>query len=187
LPKLSITAERGCRWHRWSDGRMTPERFRADWSGDRGGVSWSCQMSMTGPGQWMRGSTTVHPPRPDAPVRSSEMGQPWSRFERAAVEAATVDLRRSGRGGLELLTLVGAREDRPTPPSFRVPRSGSVRSEDQLLTIAGAWRAAKAAGVDPVDYLMRESSVSRATAYRWISEARREGLIPAGRGSRSRA
>jgi hypothetical protein len=189
MTALSLTFDPFGRWYQWPDGRSTPASFRASGPAGEDGCSLEVEVELDDLGQARCKSVRVEAVDPDGRVHSDSLRVPLSALVRDAVEAATVVLRQSEEGRCELVPVRRLRGQYRTliARQVRLPRSGSPVTVEQLEAVAGLWRAATRAGDDPVQVLQVELSVSQATAYRWIARARREGLIPAGRGSRSRA
>jgi hypothetical protein len=66
---------------------------------------------------------------------------------------------------------------------FPPPRRGEGYPDEHYQQIAGAYRAAEAAGVPPRPFIMKTWQMSGAEVSRWISKARDKGFLPAARKS----
>jgi uncharacterized protein DUF6214 len=99
---------------------------------------------------------------------------------RIAARAAMEKVERDDSGALRQapMTAADAREFYELFRGARKPRQGTPMTDDELRRIAELYRAAQARGFPPVKAITEAPpKPSRATASRWVAEARRRGFL----------
>lgn len=93
--------------------------------------------------------------------------------------ATITEYRVVGEGEADAASRGAMDHRRMTPLSWPIPEQGSGLgpSDEALSLVATAYRIAYACGLPPTRYVEQSLRLSRATAGRWIREARNQGLL----------